>query len=67
MPHVLITMLKGRTAEQKRRMAERITDAIVEEGKVGRDRVNVCFVEVEGDSYSRAGVMLSESMNVPKG
>ena len=67
MPHVLITLVKGRTAEQKRRIAERITDAISEEGKVGRDRVAVCFVEVDAESYSRGGVMLSENAKVPQG
>jgi 4-oxalocrotonate tautomerase len=67
MPHVLITLVKGRTAEQKRRMAERITDVIAEEGKVGKDRVAVCFVEVDAESYARGGVMLSESMQAAKG
>jgi 4-oxalocrotonate tautomerase family enzyme len=32
MPMVQITMLQGRTAEQKRKIAKRITDALVEEG-----------------------------------
>ena len=28
MPHVQVTLLKGRTTEQKRKIAERITDVI---------------------------------------
>ena len=31
MPLVQITLLKGRTTEQKRKIAERITDVMVEE------------------------------------
>ncbi len=48
-------------------MAERITDVIAEEGKVGRDRVAIAFVDIEADSYARGGVMISESMKAPKG
>ncbi len=66
MPHVLITWVKGRTPEQKRRVAERITDAIVEEGNVARERVAIAFVDIEADSYARGGVMLSESLPAPK-
>jgi phenylpyruvate tautomerase PptA (4-oxalocrotonate tautomerase family) len=50
--------LKGRTAEQKRRMAERITDALAEEGKTAREGVVITFIDVEADSYSRGGVLM---------
>jgi hypothetical protein len=36
MPLVQITMLEGRTAEQKRKLAKRITDAMVEEAGAAR-------------------------------
>jgi 4-oxalocrotonate tautomerase len=58
MPHVQVTLLKGRTSEQKRRMAERIADVIVEEGKTAREGVVVTFIDVEADSYSRGGVLM---------
>ncbi len=66
MPHVLITLVKGRTPEQKRRMAERITEAISEEGNVGKDRVMVAFVDIDAESYARGGVMISDSMKATK-
>ena len=38
MPLVQVTMLTGRTADQKRKMAQRITDAMVEEAGPPRGR-----------------------------
>ena len=67
MPHVIITLVKGRTPEQKRRMAERITEAISEEGNVSKDRVMVAFVDIDAESYARGGVMISDSMKAAKG
>jgi 4-oxalocrotonate tautomerase len=46
MPFVQITMLEGRTAEQKRKLAKRITDAMVEEGGARREVIVVAFHEV---------------------
>jgi 4-oxalocrotonate tautomerase len=58
MPLVQITLLKGRTIEQKRKIAERITDVMVEEAKTDRDAIVVTFVDVERDSYARGGVLM---------
>lgn len=58
MPLVQITLLKGRTTEQKRKIAERITDVMVEEAKTPRDAIVVTFVDVERDSYARGGVLM---------
>jgi 4-oxalocrotonate tautomerase len=58
MPLVQVTLLKGRTTEQKRKIAERITDVMVEEAKTSRDGVVVTFVDVERDSYARGGVLM---------
>jgi 4-oxalocrotonate tautomerase len=58
MPVVQVTLLKGRTTEQKRKIAERITDVMVEEAKTPRDGVVVTFVDVERDSYARGGVLM---------
>jgi 4-oxalocrotonate tautomerase len=54
MPLVQITMLQGRTAEQKRRLAKRITDAIVEEAGARREAMVVAFHEVSKERYVRA-------------
>ncbi len=58
MPLIQITLLKGRTTEQKRRIAERITEVMVEEAKSPRDGIVVTFVDVEQDSYARGGVLM---------
>jgi 4-oxalocrotonate tautomerase len=60
MPHVQVTLLKGRTAEQKRKLAARITDALVEEAKTDREGIVITFVDVEKDSYARGGVLMAD-------
>lgn len=56
MPMVQVTMLEGRTVEQKRKLAERITDALVEAG-APRDGIAVAFHEVSKESYALGGVL----------
>jgi len=60
MPLVQITMLKGRTVEQKRKVAERITAAMVEEAKAAKEAVVVTFIEVTRDDYASGGVLLAD-------
>lgn len=57
MPHIQITMLEGRTPEQKRRVAERVTQVVVEEIGTKREAVTVAFVEVSPANYAAAGVL----------
>jgi len=60
MPLVQITMLQGRTADQKRKIAERITDAMVEEAGARREAIVVTFVEVSKESYASGGVLMAD-------
>jgi 4-oxalocrotonate tautomerase len=60
MAHVQITLLAGRTMEQKRRAVRRITEAMVEELNVKAEKLTVAFVEVPRQSYARNGVLLSD-------
>jgi len=60
MPHVQITMLAGRTTDQKRRGAKRVTEVLQEELKASSDKVTITFVEVPRDSYARNGILLSD-------
>jgi 4-oxalocrotonate tautomerase len=60
MPHVQITMLAGRTTDQKRRVAKRVTEVLQEELKASSDKVTITFVEVPRDSYARNGILLSD-------
>jgi len=58
MPLVQITMLTGRTTEQKRKLAQRITDAMVEEAGARREAIVVAFHEVSKECYASGGVLM---------
>ena len=60
MPLVQITMLTGRTADQKRKLAQRITDAMIEEAGARREAVVVTFHEVASESYASGGVLMAD-------
>ena len=60
MPLVQITMLTGRSADQKRKLAQRITEAMVEEAGVRREAVVVAFHEVSKESYASGGVLMAD-------
>ncbi|HLV85523.1 MAG TPA: 2-hydroxymuconate tautomerase [Candidatus Sulfotelmatobacter sp.] len=58
MPLVQITMLAGRTADQKRKIAKRITDVMVEEAGARREAIVVAFQEVTKESYAVGGELM---------
>ena len=60
MPMVQITMLEGRTAEQKRKLAQRITDALVEEAGTKREGIMIAFHEVSKESYASGGILMAD-------
>jgi 4-oxalocrotonate tautomerase len=51
-------MLTGRSADQKRKVAQRITDVMVEEAGARREAVVVTFNEVSKESYASGGVLM---------
>ena len=53
-------MLTGRTAEQKRKLAQRITDAMVEEAGARKEAVVVAFHEVSKESYASGGILMAD-------
>lgn len=58
MPHVEITLVRGRSVEQKRKAAEKITQIVAEELNARREDTTVAFLEVEKDSFAHAGVLV---------
>jgi 4-oxalocrotonate tautomerase len=60
MPLIQVTMLTGRTADQKRKLAQRITDAMVEEAGARREAIVVAFHEVSKESYASGGVLMAD-------
>ena len=65
MAHVQITMLAGRTIEQKRRAVKRISEVLHEELNVKIEKLTIAFVEVPRDSYARNGILLSDRTESP--
>jgi 4-oxalocrotonate tautomerase len=60
MPSIQITMLKGRTIEQKRKLVERMTEVMAEEAKTPKEGVVVTILEVEREDYARGGVLMAD-------
>lgn len=60
MPHVQITLLKGRTLEQKRKLATRVTDALVEECGARREAVSIAIVEVTKEDFASGGTLVAD-------
>jgi len=61
MPVVQIHMGRGRTTEQKRVVAQQITDIIAEQFHVSPDMVTILFSELEKDQIAKAGVLFSDT------
>ena len=60
MPHMQITLLEGRTIEQKRRAVKRITEVMQEELDVKPEALSIAFVEVAREDYARNGVLIAD-------
>jgi 4-oxalocrotonate tautomerase len=65
MPHVQITWVEGRTAEQKGRIAERVTAVLIEEGKAKRENIHVSFHDLPASNYAEAGVLVVDQKRTP--
>jgi 4-oxalocrotonate tautomerase len=65
MPHVQITWVNGRTPEQKRRIAQRVTQIIEEEGRAKRENIAVAFLDVPASDYAEAGVVVADQKRGP--
>jgi 4-oxalocrotonate tautomerase len=57
MPRIIVQAVEGRTLEQKRELARRLTEAVVEVLKVAPDTVTVRIEEVSPENFARAGVL----------
>jgi 4-oxalocrotonate tautomerase len=60
MPYVKITWVEGRSPEQKRTIAQRITDTIEKEGRAKRENIHVAFLDVPATNYAEAGTTVAE-------
>jgi 4-oxalocrotonate tautomerase len=55
MPIVTIELIEGRTVEQKRKMAKKITDVIKEDAKVKEESVVIIFHDMKKENFAQAG------------
>lgn len=60
MPLIRIEWMPGRTKEQKARLADAITKAMVEIGNAPADQVWITFHEEPKDNWSIGGKLASE-------
>ena len=59
MPTVFVYWYPGRDSEQKQKVAQRITDALVEDGNAKRESVLIIFEDITPDNTARAGRLQS--------
>jgi 4-oxalocrotonate tautomerase len=59
MPFVQVTMLEGRTTEQKHELMRKLTEATAEVLGGDPQRIRVAIYEVTGDEWSIGGVPVS--------
>lgn len=60
MPIVQIDMIEGRTAEQKRELAKKVTQAIVETAKCPPEAVSIVIRETSKENIAKAGILMSD-------
>lgn len=60
MPEITVEMIEGRTLEQKRELARRMTDLLVEVIKVDPSSVIITFHENSRENKAKGGVLFSD-------
>jgi 4-oxalocrotonate tautomerase len=60
MPFISVTMLEGRTTEQKLALIRALTDAIVETAGAKRENVHVAISDVSQDEWGTGGKSMRE-------
>jgi len=65
MPHVQITWVEGRTPEMKRKIAERVTAVLIEDGRAKCENIHVSFHDVPATNYAEAGVLVADQKRTP--
>jgi len=60
MPIVQVSLLAGRTKEQKQAMAEEITDAVNKHSGAPKEVITVTFSDIEKDSWAAGGTLYSD-------
>ncbi len=61
MPFVEVKLWKGRTREQKAKMAKGITEVISKYGQTAPENVQVVFIDVDKSNWAISGQLSDES------
>jgi 4-oxalocrotonate tautomerase len=61
MPIVHIHILKGRSIDRKRELAEKVTSAVTESIGVDRETVHVLLHESEVENVAKSGILFADS------
>ncbi len=65
MPYVQITWVEGRTPEQKRKIVQRVTQVLVEDGRAKLENIQVTFVDLPATNYAEAGITVADQKRSP--
>ena len=65
MPYVQITWLEGRTIEQRRRIAERVASALIEDGKAKSEHIQITFLDLPTTHYALSGILVADQKPKP--
>src|SRR5437016_6315794 len=60
MPHVEITWVEGRSPEQKRKIAERVTAVLIAVGTAKRKNIQVTYPDLHKNNYAESRVMVGD-------
>ena len=60
MPTIQIQIFKGRTINEKRKLVESVTNAVVESLGIQRDAVKITIIEIPKTNYAQAGILSSD-------
>ncbi len=65
MPHVQICWVVGRSPEQKKKIVERVTLALVEDGRAKLENIHVTFLDLPPTDYAEGGITVAEQKRAP--
>lgn len=60
MPIITVTMLEGRTDEQKKALVEKVTDAVIETTGAEAEKVSIIIEEMKKEHFAVAGKRMSD-------
>jgi len=67
MPVIIINMLEGRSAEKKRKLLRKVTDAVVEALEVEPESVRIIINKIPKENFTVAGLPIEEFRELKRG